>query len=1370
MTQKTLSGSGLFGRAAASGILAGFLGFAVVTDEAFAANDGIVRRGNVTFERNGNTTIIRASDGSIIEYVNFNILAHETVRFIQPNELSRVLNRITGGTPTIIQGRLLANGQVYLVNPAGVMFSNTAVINVGGLYAAAGNISNSNFTNGVDRFTGLTGDVVNDGVIRGSQIHLLGRHVANHGLIRADAGVITLIAGNDVLLRQLGERITVRVDGDWLTNNSGPRSGSTAPNLTATPGVENTGIITSSQGQVFLGAGDMYSLAIKNSGTVRAESGDIRLAAKDGAVHITDTGLLTTFGTDARDSRITVQAPSIVHQGTINASTVNGRAGSIEVTSANHTYLLGGSLIRASGSRGVADGGNVLVHSYDGLTVFANGAQIDVRGGRMGGAGGFVEVSGEMLVFNGDVLLQGALGSAAGNLLIDPQDITITQNGTDDALLNDGVITFNEPDEFTDISISAAALEAIVGDILLQATRDIFINHQVNLVNNNNITFEARRHIELNAAINGANNLLLLADVDLNGTGIVRIGVPVSVNGLARFQGAGIELGGGTITTGSSLEIIGPVVLLTNTTINGPGVVFNGRLNAQAPGAQNLIVNGKATFQQEVGLTTLLGSVRVVGVTAMNGGFIGTTGQQQYIGASLLGSSMILQGQVIQLGGTVDAVDPGVQSLSIAGTAIFEGAVGNTGALHNLKVAGKTSIDTSSIITTGEQRYQDVVSIRQNTTLTSGTVIFDKAVDGLTAGDQSLSIIGDVTFSDRVGDQIALNSLTVDGLAFINTGFITTTGLQSYLGDVVLGASAQFLGSSIHFGARLDAAVAGGQSAKILGDAVFGGEVGGLQALDSLSVSGRTDLNGGLVRTTGLQQYLGETVLGADNVLEGSRVQFFGTLDGAHNLTINGGADFNGMVGDGTALNTLTVNGDTVIAGGLVRTTGNLTFAGPVVLANNATLETFTGDLTIAGTLDGAFSANLRAGGNVSLGASVGSIDALASLDIEAGERILLAGPLVRTTGNMSFDTNRAGGIPNAATIIGLGDLTLESLSGDITMSQNEKLTVLGALVINAVTGAATLSDISTLGDLTVNASEIYILLRAGGPVLLADGTIVNDSGVDFVSGGNISFSSTPTLLGTGEGPRFASAGGNADVTGTLGAFEQVTIDALSLADFTYNGMVLDLMVAASDNGGEPPVPPTPPVVDVDPPNGLAEALGDDPELPGDADGLGNALLVDPLVRQELANMGIVLRDLDIDRDTVAGLRVINDLPSGIAPENVAVVNVHRVNRRAIANALIAARALSLNTDDTAAVSRTRDDIAHSFSTYRASGAQTTFATWAKSSNDASATALADLWRNLRNSGLNHRELDLVAARVLDPVRPAGVNRDAFIQMLGSGG
>ena len=91
--------------------------------------------------------------------------------------MASVLNRITGADPSRIDGTLLANGRVYIVNPAGVFFGNGALVDVGQIYAAAGQIANEDFLNGIDHFTDLTGSVINDGAIIAEAVHLIGSQV-----------------------------------------------------------------------------------------------------------------------------------------------------------------------------------------------------------------------------------------------------------------------------------------------------------------------------------------------------------------------------------------------------------------------------------------------------------------------------------------------------------------------------------------------------------------------------------------------------------------------------------------------------------------------------------------------------------------------------------------------------------------------------------------------------------------------------------------------------------------------------------------------------------------------------------------------------------------------------------------------------------------------------------------------------------------------------------------------------------------------------------------------------------------------------------------------------------------------------------------
>ncbi|MBT8484938.1 MAG: filamentous hemagglutinin N-terminal domain-containing protein [Phycisphaerales bacterium] len=497
-------------------------------------DDPRVIRGDVVFERNGDLYIIRASDNAIINYRGLSIEEYETLRFIQPHRNARVLNRVTGEQFTRIDGKLLSNGIVYIVNPAGIYFGNGAVVDVGGLYAAAGTISNNSFLAGSDRFKNLQGDVVNEGAIHADAAHLIGGRVVNHGTISADRGVITMVAGEDVLLRQQGDRLHVKVDGSWITDRSRPHAGGTDPNPDALAGVHNTGVVSATRGQLVVGAGDLYALAINNEGLFAAERGHVTVAATDGLVE--NHGTITASTAGGRAGTVVVQGPHVVNAGEISADTDRGRAGAVEVTSQSHTYLLDGSVVSAAGGTRNARGGNVLIHSWGGLTVFADGAVVDVSGGRRQGRGGYAEVSGDALLFAGTVRLQGGGLSADGTLLIDPFNITIAEQGQTEF---DGTITFDEgPDELV---LAASALEAILGDIILQARNDLTVDHPVFLVNGNDVTFEAGRNIIFNAPIFGARDLTSIADHGIFVRTDLAVTRALTFIGDTTFDGAGAQ-------------------------------------------------------------------------------------------------------------------------------------------------------------------------------------------------------------------------------------------------------------------------------------------------------------------------------------------------------------------------------------------------------------------------------------------------------------------------------------------------------------------------------------------------------------------------------------------------------------------------------------------------------------------------------------------------------------------------------------------------------------------------------------------------------------------------------------------------------------
>ncbi|MHC4388062.1 MAG: filamentous hemagglutinin N-terminal domain-containing protein, partial [Planctomycetota bacterium] len=119
-----------------------------------------VVEGAATFEQSGNTTTITtATNQTIINYDSFDVFSYETANFMQPYSSSNVLNRINSAQPTALDGTILSNGGVYWLNPAGVIIGEGAYINVSKFIAAAHDMSNSDFLNGVDRFAGGYGIV-----------------------------------------------------------------------------------------------------------------------------------------------------------------------------------------------------------------------------------------------------------------------------------------------------------------------------------------------------------------------------------------------------------------------------------------------------------------------------------------------------------------------------------------------------------------------------------------------------------------------------------------------------------------------------------------------------------------------------------------------------------------------------------------------------------------------------------------------------------------------------------------------------------------------------------------------------------------------------------------------------------------------------------------------------------------------------------------------------------------------------------------------------------------------------------------------------------------------------------------------------------
>jgi filamentous hemagglutinin family protein len=160
--------------------------------------NGTVVSGTASGSVTGNQmTINQTSNRAVMDWGSFNIDAGKSLQIAQPNAASAILNRITGDTnASQILGGLSANGTVMLMNPNGVMFGPSAVVNVGSLIATTGNIDTTYFMDtGGARITGATGSIENQGSITAQTaglVALVAPSVTNRKSISATGGTIAL--------------------------------------------------------------------------------------------------------------------------------------------------------------------------------------------------------------------------------------------------------------------------------------------------------------------------------------------------------------------------------------------------------------------------------------------------------------------------------------------------------------------------------------------------------------------------------------------------------------------------------------------------------------------------------------------------------------------------------------------------------------------------------------------------------------------------------------------------------------------------------------------------------------------------------------------------------------------------------------------------------------------------------------------------------------------------------------------------------------------------------------------------------------------------------------------------------------------------
>ncbi|HHF5012651.1 TPA: filamentous hemagglutinin N-terminal domain-containing protein [Haemophilus influenzae] len=176
--------------------------------------------GNVTFTTTADKmTIKQETNKAQINWKSFDIGKNKEVEFKQPDANSVAYNRVTGGNASQIQGKLTANGKVYLANPNGVIITKEAEINVAGLLATTKDLAKIS-ESGNNKFTRkLTkeGQVINEGKITAKDFVVLnGDEVINEGEIDATNGKVYLSSGYNFTFTLSDSGISVALEDNTV--------------------------------------------------------------------------------------------------------------------------------------------------------------------------------------------------------------------------------------------------------------------------------------------------------------------------------------------------------------------------------------------------------------------------------------------------------------------------------------------------------------------------------------------------------------------------------------------------------------------------------------------------------------------------------------------------------------------------------------------------------------------------------------------------------------------------------------------------------------------------------------------------------------------------------------------------------------------------------------------------------------------------------------------------------------------------------------------------------------------------------------------------------------------------------------------------
>ena len=907
--------------------------------------------GDVSISEQGALLQITNSDGAIIEWQSFSIGRGETAQFIQPSIDSSVLNRVVGVEFSDLQGALLSNGQVYLVNPHGIVIGKEATFDTAGFLASTLDLDNQAFLNGDELFFkgDSTASLINLGTISasGGDVVLVAHRIENSGSIKAPDGRVFLAAGHEILLKPRDcPLLTIR------------------PDLSA-GGIENSGSLEALEAS--LQADSLEQFAIRQSGPIHLvqNGGKILLHASGGSMNIEPTAVL-----EAREGIISLESEKGMIQigGSLDTASVSHAGGRIEIQG-HSIHVCSGAFVDASGaeqggeiflgdrqqtanvivdanalfsvdSRNQGNAGTALLLARDMMTFHGL-----VSGEAQKGDGAFVEVSGDHLMVSGHAHLL-SMDGKPGTLLFDPGSVII-QDGADVAppgtmdTFNDGYIntqlgsgnltistanstnagaetvTFN-----TDVVISWAAATTLT----VTAGQSMVVTGGCSITSTNaGANFDA---LVLSNSANTAGNYVGvdLGDVANGGIGFNSVSGNINITGVGGTTG-NTNIGIRTWTSGG-ITITGSGAIAMTGTGGSSGTGSHGILYSNN---QFTTVDGNITFTGNSSPPTVSGSSIGVSISRTGGGGLGITASGTgSISITGTGGNSSTDGgnagvSAVSTTGANGTIQTASGSLTITGTGNGQNqdGAGNQGIFLSQMAVNATG--TGAITLTGTA---STTASPGSTTNLQGVVIGDNAntrPGQISASGGAISITGTATGGNNDGVLIEeVNSQVYQtgagNISITGTGTGTGMGLNLSATDgIQLNGASGILTLSVN-----TLAITGNVSGSTAGTVV-------VQPISTSSSIGLGDNASGSLA-------LSDLVLGVLTNTPFTAITF-GRSDGSHAIVFNAGATW-------TQPPSMTFRGDTLTISSVITVsgtvTGNIGQVGAGTLNLNALINTAT--------------------------------------------------------------------------------------------------------------------------------------------------------------------------------------------------------------------------------------------------------------------------------------------------------------------------------------------------------------------------------------------------------------------------------------------